>query len=113
MMVPRKTWINIAIVNLCIVALLGLTMRSKALFDMPWIDYNRLVDTHGNFAFNGWLTLVLLSLFIFELPGALRYKSIYHSLLGGIALCSWGTLLTSPFELTHTVAEYISFVFIL
>ena len=108
-----KWWINIAIINLCIVACLGVLMRSKMIFDMPWIDYNRLVETHGNFAFTGWVSLTLLCLMLFEFPGFWGNSFFYFKLLAGMALCSWAGLLTSPFETTHKFSEYISFLYII
>jgi len=108
-----KIWVNIAILNLCIVASLGVLMRSKMLFDMPWIDYNRLIETHGNFAFTGWVSLILLALFVFELSGSLYKGTIYGWLLSGMALCSWATLFTTPFAATHHFSEYISLLYIL
>lgn len=112
-MKSKKSWAHITITNLCIVAVLGLLLRSKAIFDMPWLDYNRLVDTHGHFAFMGWATLSLLSLMVFELPGALYAKPVYRILLTLIALCSWTFLLTDPFTKSKSVAEYISITYIL
>ena len=112
MISAKKIWINLSITNLCIVAALGVLMRSKMIFDLPWIDYNRLVDTHGHFAFCGWVTLALLTLMVYELPGLLFHKRIYQLLLGAIFLCGWGTLFTSPFESLKSVAEYVSIAYI-
>jgi len=109
----KKIWINLSIANLCIVAVLGVLMRSKIIFDLPWIDYNRLVDTHGYFAFMGWATLALITLMIHELPGALYNKRKYHFFLGAIFLSSWATLFTTPFESCKSISEYISIVYIL
>jgi hypothetical protein len=109
----KKICINLSLTNLCIVALLGVLMRSKVIFDLPWIDYNRLVDTHGHFAFMGWVTLALMTLMIYELPGGLYTKKIYPFLLGAIFLCSWGTLFASSFESCKSISEYLSFIYIL
>jgi len=107
-----KTWVNISLVNLFIVACLGLLMRSKMIFNIPFIDYNRLIDTHGNFAFTGWVTLILLSLMVFKMPSVPSHRKIYFSMLSGIALCSWALLLTDPFEKTHAFSNYIAFAYI-
>lgn len=111
-MKAKRLWINLSIANLCIVACLGVLMRSKIIFDMPWIDYNRLVDTHGNFAFIGWVTLALITLMVYELPGELYTKKIYQFLLGAIFLCSWATLFTSPFESCKFIADFVSMIYI-
>jgi hypothetical protein len=104
----KKIWINLSIANLCIVATLGVLMRSKMIFNLPWIDYNRLVDTHGHFAFAGWVTLILTMLMVYELPGALYNKKAYQILLGLIFASSWATLFTSPFESCKFISEYVS-----
>lgn len=109
----KRIWINLSITNLCIVAGLGVLMRAKVIFDLPWIDYNRVVDTHGHFAFMGWAAFALIILTIYELPGALYSKKIYQVLLGAIFLCGWGTLFASPFEGCTTVSKYLSFLYIL
>lgn len=82
------------------------------IFDMPWIDYNRLVDTHGHFAFIGWVTLSLITLMVYELPGELYKKKIYQVLLGSIFACSWGTLFTTPFEQCKFISEDVSILYI-
>lgn len=109
----KNRWINLSIVNLCIVAGLGVLMRSKIIFDLPWIDYNRLVDTHGHFAFAGWATLVLLTLLVYELPGALYNKKIYQFLLWAVFVCSWATLFLTPFENCKNITEYVSIIYMM
>lgn len=106
-----KIWFNIALANLCIVASLGVILRTKIIFDIPWVDYNLLVDTHGNFAFNGWVTIALLSLMLFEFPGRAGTKKIYPWLLGGLVLCAYAALVTAPFKSTHKTSEYIAFAY--
>lgn len=112
-MKSKEGWINLSILNLCVLAAFGLLIRSKMVFDMPFIDYNRLVETHGHFAFMGWATFTLLTLMIYELPGELYYKKIYQFMLMLFFLCSWAILFTSPFESCKSISEYISFFYIL
>jgi len=107
-----KTWVSISLVNLMIVACLGVLMRSKIVFDIPFIDYNRIVDTHGTFAFTGWVTLILLSLMVFKMPSIPNHRKIYFYLLSGIALYCWTLLLTGPFEKTHKFSSYAGYFFI-
>ena len=57
-------WIDLSILNLCIVALLGMVLRSKIVFALPFINYNHLLEAHSHFTFGGWVTLILMSLFI-------------------------------------------------
>lgn len=81
------------------------------IFNLPAIDYNRLVDTHGHFAFMGWATLALLTLMVYELPGELYNKKKYQLLLASVLICSWATLLLSSFESLKSVSEYVSFIY--
>src|SRR5271169_5615650 len=83
-------WINLSILNLCIVALLGMVLRSKIVFSLPFINYNHLLEAHSHFTFGGWVTLVLMTLFIYELlPVSISKRPVYQWLLGSIAVCAW------------------------
>jgi hypothetical protein len=110
----EKRWLTLSILGLAIVGILGLLLRSKFLFNIPSLDYNRFLETHGHFAFGGWVTLALMTLMIHRLlPDALNKKRIYSWLLGGIAVSSWGMLFTFPLEGYHSLADLFSVVFIL
>jgi hypothetical protein len=96
-MVKGRSWITVTLVNLCIVAFLGMSLRTKFLFEIPFVDYRNLLSAHSHFAFGGWATLVLMVLFISQLiPAALRQKRIYQVLLWGIQLNAAGMLVTFP-----------------
>jgi hypothetical protein len=59
-----EKWVGIALVNLSIVALLGVLLRCKQLFPLPFIQYKYLLHAHSHFAFGGWISLALLALMI-------------------------------------------------
>lgn len=91
-------WIRCSLLNLCIVALLGTTLRTKFLFPIPFIDYKNFLSAHSHFAFGGWVTLALMALCIDGmLPAVKKEKKIYGIILWGIQLSSWGMLFTFPF----------------
>lgn len=91
----KRKWINLSIINLTIVALIGMILRSKIVFSLPFIDYNRLLEAHEHFAFGAWVTLALMILMVYELlPETLYTKKIYQWILAGIALNSWIMLFT-------------------
>jgi hypothetical protein len=95
----KSFWINLSLVNLCIVAFFGFTMRSKILFPIPFIDYRNFLSAHSHFAFGGWVGLCLISLLIFNvLPEALAKKKIYRWILWGIEISSLGMALFFPFQ---------------
>src|SRR5689334_3082036 len=113
-MKKRDFWITLSLVNLCIVALLGMTLRTKFLFPIQFIDYKNLLSAHSHFAFGGWVTLALMTLFIDNLllPGQ-KQKKIYQILLWGIETTSVGMLITFPFEGYALLSIIFSTAFIL
>jgi hypothetical protein len=61
---PVKTWIQTAIINFCVVALAGITMRYKINFPLPGANQKHLLYAHSNFAFMGWVTIALMVLMV-------------------------------------------------
>lgn len=59
-----KQWIEIALINFCIVALAGVTMRYKIKFALPIVDQKYLMHGHSNFAFVGWVAMALMILMV-------------------------------------------------
>lgn len=87
-------WFDLSIFNLSILAALGLVLRSKMVFALPFINYNHLLEAHSHFALGGWVTFVLMVVFTYELlPGDLNRRLAYHLLLGSIFICAWCMLL--------------------
>jgi hypothetical protein len=54
-----KWWVRLALLNLCIIALLGTIMRYKIAFSFPYLDQKFLQEGHSHFAFAGWITHIL------------------------------------------------------
>lgn len=52
----------VAFINLLIVAFLGLIMRYKIAYYLPFIDQNNFLEGHSHFAFAGWVTQALMAL---------------------------------------------------
>jgi hypothetical protein len=108
----KKIWINLSIFNLCTVAFLGFALRSKALFELRFIDYNHLVDGHGHFAFEGWVTLSLLLLFVSEfLPLNESERPVYQWSFGGIVITSWLLLISFSLQGNSTITNILLTVF--
>ncbi|MBN9351410.1 MAG: hypothetical protein J0H55_12080 [Chitinophagaceae bacterium] len=59
-----KRWITIALINFCLVALAGVTMRYKIRFALPFVDQQYLMYGHSNFAFTGWVAIALMTLMV-------------------------------------------------
>ena len=99
-MIPnrRSFWLTLSLINLCIVAFLGLTLRSKILFPLKFIDFRSVESAHSHFAFAGWAGLSLITLFIYDiLPQSLHQKKIYQWILGAIEISSLGMAFLFPF----------------
>jgi hypothetical protein len=94
-----EKWVGIALVNLSIVALLGVLLRCKQLFPLPFIQYKYLLHAHSHFAFGGWISLALLALMIYRLlPAVISSKPVYQQILYGILISSLGMLISFPFQ---------------
>ena len=95
----KSFWINLCLLNLCIVALLGFILRSKILFPLPFINYRNILSAHSHFAFSGWAGLILITLLIYEvLPPHISNRKIYQWILIFFEISSIGMALTFPFE---------------
>jgi hypothetical protein len=106
-------WLSLSLLNLCIVTVLGVILRSKAIFNLPIIDYNHLLNAHSHFAFGGWVTLALMVLMTHALlTEAGKKKSIYQFVFWSIFVTIWILLLTFPFTGYNTLSTYISTIFI-
>ena len=95
----KDFWITLCLVNLCIVALFGMTLRTKFLFPVQFIDYKNFLSAHSHFAFGGWITLALMILYIDNLltPDQKQNK-VYQWILWGVEITSVGMLITFPFQ---------------
>ena len=88
-------WLKFSLINLCIVALLGVTMRYKLGFEFPYFNQSYLIHSHSHFAFSGWLTHTIMTLMIYYLQEKIpnfqlnKYKKIIIANL----ICAYGMLL--------------------
>jgi hypothetical protein len=107
-------WVDLSILNLCIVAFLGMVLRSKIVFALPFVNYNHLLEAHSHFTFGGWVTLILMALFIYGLlPESVSQRPIYQWLLGSIATCAWGMLVAFAAKGYSTISIILSLCFVL
>lgn len=103
-----KFWLKFSLLNLLIVALIGLLMRCKIGFEFPFFDQKHLQHSHSHFAFSGWIshTLMVLMIVFLEKKKVLlqaqddnREKNIenrffkkYSSILSANLICAYGML---------------------
>ena len=115
-LIMRNTnrWAQLSLLNLSIVAFLGVILRSKILFSIPWVNYLHWLDGHFHFAFQGWMTLALLVIFRSEiLSEKFGTSAIYDKLFAGVLLGSWAILLATILDLNNYFKEIGSWLFIL
>jgi len=67
-----KKWYAAGLFNLLVLALLGLALRYKINFPLPFIQQENLLHAHSHFAFNGWISFLLQLLILEEFTG--NYK---------------------------------------
>ncbi len=96
-----KKWLHISFLNLAIVALLGVIMRYKILYPLPFVDQKNLLHAHSHFAFSGWVTLALMSLLISQLGNDSNDKTVFRKYRGVLIanlITAYGMLFSFPFE---------------
>lgn len=59
-----KFWLKFSLINLFLVAFLGLIMRYKIGFEFPFFDQKFLQHSHSHFAFSGWISHTLMVLMV-------------------------------------------------
>jgi hypothetical protein len=60
-------WLRISFLNLLLVACLGILLRYKIAYSLPFIDQKNVLHSHSHFAFTGWVTQTMLVLLVYFL----------------------------------------------
>ncbi len=97
---PIYRWLKITLLNLLIVATIGVVLRYKILYPLPFIDQKHLLHGHSHFAFAGWITQAIMTLMVVYLAnqkGDSIYKS-YRWLLYANLFTAYGMLVAFPIE---------------
>lgn len=96
MLFRTRFWLRICIINLVLVALLGVLMRYKIAFSFPYLDQKHLQHAHSHFAFIGWLAQTLFVLIIDKLQKNTLTINVkrYQGLLVANVLAAYGMLIT-------------------
>jgi len=100
MLFNSKFWLKFSLINLLIVALIGLLMRYKIGFEFPFLDQKHLQHSHSHFAFVGWIshTLMVLMIQFVEKKGRWKeensknFKKYHHILIANL-ICAYGMLI--------------------
>ena len=116
-----RRYSNIAIFNLLLISLLGLVLRYKIAFALPFIDQSHLLHGHSHFAFTGWIThalMVLLVAFITPQKGE-EVLTKYRWIINANLFTAYGMLVSFPlqgyglFSISFsTLSVVVSYVFV-
>ena len=89
-------WLKISLLNLFLVSVLGLVLRYKIVFSLPFVDQKNLLHSHSHFAFAGWVTQTLMVLLVYYLSVRLGEEIFarYRLLLYANLLTSYGLLVS-------------------
>lgn len=100
MTVETRKWFRISLLNLAIVAFVGVLLRYKIAFSLPFLDQKFLLHGHSHFAFAGWITQALMTLMVayIEEKGQTSAFRKYRSLLILNLITSYGMVLSFPFQ---------------
>ena len=91
---------KIALLNLLLVAAIGVILRYKIAFSLPFIDQKYLLHGHSHFAFAGWITHALMLLLLGYLAaqkGDVVYKK-YRWILNANLVTAYGMLISFPLQ---------------
>ena len=95
-----KFWLKFSLINLLIVALIGLLMRYKIGFEFPFLDQKHLQHSHSHFAFSGWIShtiMVLMITFLYKkiknTKKAIINFNTYNIILIANLVCAYGMLI--------------------
>jgi hypothetical protein len=98
MMDSLRSWLKVSLFNLLIVAAIGVVLRYKILYSLPFIDQKNLLHGHSHFAFSGWITQALMALLVYSLSShtGKNFFKKYRIALYANLLCAYGMLVTFP-----------------
>lgn len=116
-----RLWIKIALINFCVVALAGVTLRYKINFPLPALNQKYLLHAHSHFAFVGFVTLALMALMVryLLLNGVVTNYRKYHWVLLANCLTAYAMIVSftlegyAAFSITFsTLSILVSYFFI-
>lgn len=121
MALKTSFWLKFSVVNLLLVAVLGVLMRYKIGFEFPYFNQKSLQHAHSHFAFAGWVTHTIMTLMISFLHknAKLDFSSKpYLTLLIGNLICSYGMFFSFIYQgygsisiTFSTLTIFISYLF--
>lgn len=115
-----RKWLGISFFNLLIVASLGVILRYKIAFYLPFVDQKHLLHGHSHFAFAGWITQALMVLLVHYLntKNIEKITQKYNWLLYANCITAYGMLIGFIYQgyglfsiLFSTLSIFVSYFF--
>ena len=100
MNLPLRKWLKVSLFNLMLVACIGVVLRYKIAYSLPFVDQKFLLEGHSHFAFAGWVTQALMALMVgvlSEQAGG-NFFPRYRWMLYANLITAFGMLLSFPAE---------------
>ena len=116
-----RRYSNIALFNLLIVSFIGLILRYKIAFSLPFIDQSYLLHGHSHFAFTGWITQILMVLLVGFMTAQKGNEDIkkYKWVINANLITAYGMLISFPLQgyglisiIFSTLSVVVSYVFV-
>lgn len=103
-------WVKVSLLNFALVAFLGVLMRYKIAFSLPWLDQKNLQHAHSHFAFSGWVTLALMVFLVRIIQDTLSDKKTnqFHVIFILSLLTAYGSLFSFSAQGYGTVSIVLS-----
>ncbi len=90
-------WTRFALFNFLLLATVGVLLRYKILFSLPFVEQKHLLHAHSHFAFSGWVSLALYIAIIYILQPSEKKLRQFEWVLVAQQMSSFGMLFTFPF----------------
>ena len=116
-----RRYSKIALFNLLIVSFIGLVLRYKIAFFLPFIDQSHLLHSHSHFAFTGWITHVLIILLVAFMAAQKGEEVLkkYRWVINANLITAYGMLISFPLQgyglisiSFSTLSVVVSYVFV-
>ncbi|HEY2347752.1 MAG TPA: hypothetical protein VGH64_01990 [Puia sp.] len=115
-----QKWLQISLFNLMLVAFIGVILRYKIAYALPWVDQKNLLHGHSHFAFAGWISQALMALLVYYLSvtSGENYFIKYRRILYANLITAYGMLLSFPVQgyglvsiLFSTISVFVAYGF--
>lgn len=113
-----KFFVWIGLVNLTIVALIGVIMRYKIGFEFPFLSQKNLLHAHSHFAFAGWVSHILYTFMVDYLHKNQVRTQPFNAIILINLICAFGMLISfiyqgyGPISITFsTLSIFVSYYF--